>query len=220
MTTYGDMQTRIADELGGRADLAAQIQLAIQTAIARWAAERFYFNELRIANAFSTVQGQEFYGASDYAPLATIAHLDKVTVLVSGNRYTLAPRLAQYLEDVSVNPIVQGQPIDYAYYAEQLRLYPIPDNAYPVSLLGTTRFADLVNTGDSNPWTIDAEALIRCEAKMDLYENTLQQPDLGDRMRMLIHGDPSKPGHRGYLTALKAETTRRAAVGHMRPSYF
>ena len=220
MTTYGDMQARIADELGGRTDLSAQIPLAIQTAIAKWERERFYFNELRAANAFRTAQGQEFYGAADYAPLATIAHLDKVAILVSGNRYTLAPRLAQYLEDVSVNPSVQGQPIDYAYYAEQLRLYPIPDNAYAISLLGTTRFSALVNPGDSNPWTLDAEALIRCEAKMDLYENTLQQPDLADRMRLLIHGDPSKPGHRGYLYALKAETARRAAVGRTRPSYF
>lgn len=220
MTTYGDMQARIADELGGRSDLSSQIQLAIQTAIAKWERERFYFNELRAANAFSTVQGQEFYGATDYAPLATLAHLDKVTVLVSGNRYTLSPRLAQYLEDISVNPIVQGQPVDYAYYAEQLRLYPIPDNAYAISLLGTTRFAALANTGDSNPWTLDAEALIRCEAKTDLYENTLQQPDLADRMRVLIHGDPTRPGHRGYLYALKAETARRAAVSHMRPSYF
>ncbi len=121
---------------------------------------------------------------------------------------------------MSVNPIVQGQPIDYAYYAEQLRLYPIPDNAYAVSLLGTTRFAPLGNAGDSNPWTLDAEALVRCEAKMDLYENTLQQPDMADRMRHLIHGDLSRPGSRGYLYALKAETARRAAVGRTRPSYF
>lgn len=220
MATYGDMQARIADELGGRTDLAVQIQLAIQTAIAKWERERFYFNERRAANAFATAQGQEFYGAADYAPLATMAHLDKVTVLVNGNRYTLAPRLAQYLEDVSVSSTVQGQPIEYAYYAEQLRLYPIPDNAYPVNLLGTTRFAPLANAGDSNAWTLDGEALIRCEAKMDLYENTLQQSDLADRMRLLIHGDPSKPGHRGYHYALKAETARRAAVGRTRPSYF
>lgn len=218
--TYGDLQNRIADELGGRSDLAANIQLAIQTAIAKWERERFYFNEFRAANAFNTAKGQEFYGASDYAPLATIAQLDRVTVLVSGNRYTLNPRTAPYLEDVSVNPSVQGQPTDYAYFAEQLRLYPIPDAAYPVSLLGTTRFAALVNVADSNAWTVDAEALIRCEAKMDLYENTLQAPDLADRMRLLIHGDPGKPGHRGYLTALKAETARRAALGRTRPSYF
>lgn len=220
MTTYADLQARIADELGGRSDLAAQIPLAIQTAIAKWERERFYFNELRAAAAFNTVAGQEFYGSADYAPLATIAHLDKVTILVSGNRYTLAPRLAQYLEDISVNPVVRGQPVEYAYYAEQLRLYPIPDNAYAVSLLGTTRFPALANAGDNNPWTLDAEALIRCEAKTDLYENTLQQPDLADRMRVLIHGDPTKPGHRGYLYALKAETARRGAVGHTRPSYF
>jgi hypothetical protein len=220
MATYGDMQARIADELGGRSDLASQIPLAIQTAIAKWERERFYFNELRTANAFSTVKGQEFYGAADCAALASLAHLDRVTILVAGNRYTLNPRTAQYLEDLSVNPLVQGQPIDYAYYGEQLRLYPIPDGAYPLTMLGTARFAALANAGDANAWTNDAEALIRCEAKMDLYENTLQAPELADRMRLLIHGDPSKPGHRGYVYALKAETARRAAVGHIRGSYF
>ena len=220
MPTYFDLQARVADELGGRADLAAQIQLAIQTAIAKWERERFYFNELRAANAFSTVKGQEFYGAADYAPLATIAHLDRVVILISGNRMALTARSAAYLEDVSINPGVQGQPIDYAYYAEQIRLYPIPDNAYAVTLLGTTRFAPLVNAADSSAWTNDAEALIRCEAKADLYENTLQAPELADRMRLLIHGDPAKPGHRGYLYALKAETARRAASSRLTPSYF
>lgn len=228
MTTYGDMQDRIADELGNRSDLAAEIQLAIQTAIAKWERERFYFNEINYQSSasplFSTSQGQEFYGAStspvSNAVLATLAHIDKVTVLVSGNRYTVAPVTIQYLEDISVNPAVYGMPVQYAYYAEQMRLYPIPDNTYPIGVLGTQRFAALVNTGDENSWTIDAEALIRCEAKADLYDNILQQPDLADRMRLQIHGDPTKPGHRGYLYALKAETARRAAVGHMRPSYF
>ena len=218
--TYGDLQARIADELGGRADLTLQIQLAIQTAIAKWERERFYFNELRAANAFNTVKGQEFYGAADYAPLATIAHLDKVTILIGGNRFALTGRGAGYLEQMSINPAVQGQPADYAYYGEQIRLYPIPDNAYAVTLLGTTRLAGLVNAGDSSAWTNDAEALVRCEAKADLYENTLQAPELADRMRLLIHGDPSKPGHRGYLYALKAETARRAASSRLAPSYF
>ena len=220
MSTYGDMQNRIADELGARSDLTSQIQLAIQTAIAKWERERFYFNEVRTANAFSTVKGQEFYGASDYAPLGTLAHIDKLSILISGNRFALTPRTAQYLEDVSVNSAVQGQPADYAYYGLQLRLYPIPDNAYPINILGTTRLAAISNPNDSNAWTNDAEALIRCEAKMDLYENTLQAPELADRMRLLIHGDISKPGHRGYVYALKAETMRRAASGRTRPTYF
>ena len=220
MGTYFDLQARIADELGGRSDLALPIQLAIQTAIAKWERERFYFNELRVQTALSTVPGQEFYGAADYAPLATMAQIDKVTILIGGNRLALTARTAPYLEQISINAGVRGRPTDYAYYAELLRLYPTPDNAYPVTLLGTTRFPPLVNASDSNAWTNDAEALIRCEAKMDLYENTLQAPELADRMRLLIHGDASKPGHRGYLTALKAETARRAASSRMMPSYF
>ena len=143
-----------------------------------------------------------------------------MSILISGNRFALMPRTAQYLEDVSVNSAVQGQPADYAYYGLQLRLYPIPDNAYPINILGTTRLAAISNPNDSNAWTSDAEALIRCEAKMDLYENTLQAPELADRMRLLIHGDLGKPGHRGYVYALKAETMRRAASGRTRPTYF
>ena len=219
MATYADLQARIADELGQRADLASEIQLAIQSAIAKWERERFYFNELWEVNLFMTASGQEVYGAAAAPLVASLAKIDKVTVLVSGNRYTLTPRTWQYLEDISVNPAVVGQPVDYAYYAEQLRFYPIPDNAYPVTLSGTQRFATLVNPTDANSWTLDAEALIRCEAKLDLYENLLQEPDLADRMRLLIYGNPMNPGERGYLYALKAETTQRRSA-RLRPTYF
>jgi hypothetical protein len=235
MTSYADMQNRIADELGARADLLVPtpgsntalgpIPAAIQTAIARWERQHFYFNELRQANAFTTAQGQEFYGAATApvaaALIASLAQLDKATITVSGNRYTLNPRTNQYLEDVSVNPAVLGQPIDYAYFAEQLRLYPIPDNAYPIALLGTERLPPLVNPGDTNSWMTDAEALIRTEAKLDLYENTLHDAAMADRMRRLIHGDPPVPGARGYLFDLKAETARRIPEGgRIRPTYF
>jgi hypothetical protein len=219
VTTYQDLQNRIADELGDRTDLASQIQLAIQTAIAKWERDRFYFNELRAPNLFSTAAGQEFYSATDNPNIGAMARLDSVTVLVSGNRYTLTARTEKYLEDVSVNPSVTGQPVDYAYFGEQLRLYPIPDNAYPITLSGTQRFAPLVNPGDSNAWTLDAEALIRCEAKIDLYENTLQEPALADRMRILIYGNPMNPNERGYLAALRGETARRT-TGRIRPTYF
>lgn len=225
--TYIDIQNRIADELGGRSDLTSQIQLAIQTAIQKWQRERFYFNEFILAGVsggpFNTVSGQEFYTSSDYAPIATLAHIDKMWALVSGNRYFINPRTSQYIADVSVNPTNTSIPVDYAFFAEQIRFYPIPNNAYPVGLLGTQRLATLVNGGDTNSWVTgaDAEALIRTEAKMDLYENVLQSPDMADRMRLLIHGNPLVPGSRGYLYALRAETQRRIPEGgRIRPTHF
>lgn len=221
-TTYAQMQATIAYELGDRTDLNTQIKAAIQTAIAKWERTRFYFNELNAINAFNTVHGQEYYTSSDYAGIATIAHIDKMWALVSNNRYFLMPRTMQYLDEVSVNPNVAAPSVgvDYAYYAETIRLYPIPDGSYPISIQGTKRFAALNADSDSNVWTCDAEALIRTEAKLDLYLNVIKQPDQAQLMKIQIYGDPSDPSTTGYLNALKGETFTRMAVPFVRGTFF
>lgn len=301
MTTYQDLQNRIADELGQRSDLASEITLAIQTAIQKWEREPFYFNELYNEALLTTVTGQEFYGGPGTEPASTtaaasvasggtslgltnaagfaagqtlqipldngdlwqtalsglsgttatisavpanrsipsgvavqvigdptaatsqlkyqLARIDKLHVLISNNRYPLNPRSWSYLEDVSVNPNVMGLPVDYAYAAGQLRLYPIPNMQYAVTATGTQRLTPLLQAGDENAWTLDAEALIRAEAKMDIYENILQEPQLAQRMKIQIYGDPTEPRDRGYLFPLKAETTARRRA-KIRPSYF
>ena len=220
-TTYGQMQSTIAYELGGRSDLTTQIQTAIQTAIAKWERERFYFNELNDTNGFSTTAGKEFYSASDYTLIGTICHIDKIHALVSNNRYTLEPRTWQYIEDYAVNPSVQASPTgisDYSYYAETLRFYPIPDGAYPITISGTKRLTTLVNSTDFNAWTQDAEALIRCEAKLDLYLNVLKDQEQAASMKAQIYGTDGNSV--GYLGALQGETFKRMAVPKVRPTYF
>src|SRR5579862_6692808 len=149
--TYLTLQQQIADELGDRQDLLSPlsdsslalspIQNAIQSAIAKWEREPFYFNQAIVQTplagpyAAATAAGQEYYGAattpSSYAALATIAKIRKLWVLIGANRYTLTERTSQYLDDVSVNPAVTGEPVDWSYAAGLLRLYPIPNGAYP-----------------------------------------------------------------------------------------
>lgn len=222
-TTFGQMQTTIASEVGGRSDLATQIQNSIQTAIAKWERERFYFNEVNDTNGFSTTSGKEFYTASDYALIGSMVHIDKIHALVSNNRYTLEPRTWQYIEDYAVNPTVQAPPTgisDYAYYGETLRFYPIPDGAYPITLSGTKRLTALALTSDANAWTQDAEALIRTEAKLDLYLNVIKDADQAGLMKIQIYGDPSDPRTVGYLDALQGETFKRQAVPKVRATYF
>src|SRR5690348_18369781 len=105
--TYGDMQNKIADELGGRSDLntnqsglsSTPIQMAIQSAIRKWEREPFYFTQTRTTGAFSTVALQEFYTASDWSAIPTVATIDKLSILISGNRYFMWPRTAQYMEE-------------------------------------------------------------------------------------------------------------------------
>lgn len=218
-TTFGDLCNRIADELGGRTDLLtastgltdSPIQLAILDAVSLWDGERFYFNEYRTTGAFSTVAGQEFYTSSDWADIATIGHIDKLSVLISGNRYFMWPRTEEYMEDISINPSWRGQPVDYAYYNFQLRFYPIPDNAYPVNVLGTKSFAALSSNSDSNVWTTEAEAMIRATAKMYLYRDTLQDDGRAQAMANAMQGEYS---------SLKGNTFRKAATTRMKPTMF
>lgn len=227
--TYIGFQNQIAWELGQRTDLLtvpagsnlilSPIQQAIQSAIAKWEREHFYFNEVEDINGFSTVQGQEFYTSADYAPIGTNIHLDKIWVLISSNRYSLNPRTEQYLSDTSLNPSVQGQPIDYALYARTLRLYPIPDGAYPVTFEGTKRFAMLSADTDTNVWLQDAADLIKAEAKLDLLTHTLKRADQAKIQKNAIYGDPDDPRDHGYLYALQSENVQRTP-GKMRANYF
>lgn len=230
--SYVQMQNQIAYELGQRTDLLTNavsgtllspIQQAIQNAIAKWEREHFYFNEIGSKTpgaTFNTVNKQEFYTSADWPLLATQPHIDKIWVLISGNRYTLNPRNEQYLSDTSVNPVVTGQPVDYALQAETLRLYPIPNGAYSITCEGTQRFATLTNPSDTNAWLQDGADLIKAESKLDLYTHVLKKPDKALEMKKAIYGDPMMPNDVGYLYAISSETTQRAAVGKMRARYF
>lgn len=219
MSTYSDLYYQIADELGQRTDLLAAvapqtlspIQLAILAAIRFHQDDRYYFNEYRTTGAFSTVIGQEFYTASDWADIATIQHIDKLSVLISGNRYFMVGRTEQYMEDISMNPSWQGQPVDYSYYNFQLRFYPIPDGGYPVNVLGTKEFAELNGASDENAWTNEGFDLIRLRAKQFLYRDTILDDIKAASMERAADQNSSQ---------LKGGTFKKSATLKFQPTYF
>ncbi len=224
-TTYLVLQSQIADELGGRTELLSAmsgsgltlspIKNAIQSAIAKWERERFYFNEVynSAAPLFTTVAGQELYTTSDAAGIASAPQIDELRALISGTRVVLSRRSWGELEDASTNPSQRGQPSDWAYFGQQIRLYPIPDTAYQIAASRVQRLTALSADGDSNIWTQDGFDLIRCEAKLILAQEVLHDAEMAARMMAQIYGP------RGYLYMLKAETARRAKSG-IKPSQF
>lgn len=240
--TYLQLQQAIADELGDRQDLMSPlgdsglslspIQNAIQSAIALWEREPFYFNEAYNEGDFTLSPGQEFYGPTTEPVAVTafenIGKITKVRVLINSNRYTLNARTPQYIEDISVNPAVQSEfPIDFSYFGGQMRFYPIPDQAIPVTLMDNQRLGALVEPTDSNAWTTEAYDLIRSQAKLILAREVLNDDNLVTRMETAIYGMSSAggswgrvPSQRGYYYALKAESTRRGGGGTIRPTYF
>ena len=102
-------------------------------------------------------------------------------------------------------------PTDWAYVAEQLRFYPIPAAAYGIIISGTYRWPTLVNPLDSNPWTNDAEELIRLHAKGILFEHI--ERDAGMAQVCMR-------GAMNALADLQAETTQRGPETSIRVRSF
>lgn len=226
--TYIELQTHIADDLGDRSDLLqsllstntnSPIKRAVQSAIAKWERTPFYFNESYDTAFFTTVAGQETYTSSDTTKISTLADITQLHITIGGTRQRLIRRNWQEIDEISDNPSARGQPTDYAYAAEQIRLYSIPDGAYVIAALYTKRFTALSADSDTNVWTQDAYDLIRCEAQLTMALGILKDPELAQRMKVAIYGDPMHPRDRGYLGALKAEGSRRGR-GRIRVSQF
>lgn len=227
--TYITLQRQIADELGNRTDLLdplsdsgltlSPIENAIASAIAKWEREPFYFNEVYTQPLFTTVASQELYTTTDAAAIATAPDLYVLHALIASNRHVLERRNWEYIEELSISPTNTGQPTDWAYFAQQIRLYPIPDGAYPIRATRLQRVAALSADADTNVWTQDAFDLIRSEAKLILATETLHDEAIARACKIAIYGDPAVPRDRGYLGALWAETTRRTR-SRIRPTQF
>lgn len=226
--TYLQLQRQIADELGGRQDLLvpladssltlSPIQNAVQTAIAKWEHEPFYFTELYSQGAFDTVPGQEFYTTTDVPAFASLPYIQQVRVLINNNRYTVDAFPWEYLEEISVGSFVQsGFPFHFAYFAGTMRFYPIPNAVTPVTIMANTRLSPLILDDDANAWTTEGYDLIRCEAKLVLANEVLFDDDIARRMVGAIYGVPGAPG---YLYGLRAETSRRASGHRIIPTRF
>jgi len=190
MTTFLIMQTRITDEIV-RDDLASQIKNAINTAITTWEGIRFSFNEATYLQ--TTAHGIEFYpfggggsltyrdGTTALGTGETMLEIDSITATVNNTFYPLTPRTKQWFDRNSA-PASQymGQPDSYAVYADgTLRLFPVPDATYSLTIYGMRRLppSPLTLDTDTNSWMTEGEALIRQQAKYIIYRDVVRDPD-------------------------------------------
>ena len=206
--TYGDLQTRIADELS-RTDLTSQIQLAIQSAIKFYERDRFYFNESN-GITFNTVAGQEEYTSTDNSDIPNLQNIDDVRITISsGNVYTLKHKTWDYLEDTSMSSNQdRGLPTSFAYYSRKMRLYPIPDNIYAIRITAVKALPVLSATTDANDWMTEGEDLIRSRAKWELYTHVIRDFDMAKACAdseaislQKLRGATAVRGSSGYVSA-------------------
>jgi len=197
VSDYGSMQARIADDFVNESITTAQIKNAIQSAIAFYQRRRFYFNETM--TTFSTVGGQEYYTSTDLPDLPNIVQI----VTLQGNlNGVLIPLRAVDFKQINYDQYgtFQGFPRAFAVYQEQIRLFPIPDQAYAMTIAYVDKFNVLSADTDTNAWMTEAEELIRQSAKRRLALDILHADDLAQRCGIL---------EKEALDDLNAETRRR-----------
>jgi hypothetical protein len=216
MTTYADMYNRIGDEIQD-ATLTTQVQRAIQDAIGGFEHNRFYFNTARAS--FATVANQEYYGAADFADIPRLIEI--ISMMATINAVDFPLQAEDYRQmDRAQNSYYKGPPRTYAYYGEQIRLYPIPDQAYPLRMSYHYRLTPLVNAGDTNAWMTDAEMLIRQTAKGLLAIDVLQEPNIAAGAQILadkaLAGLQMETRKRRSNDTLKTQLPRRWHYGDVR----
>jgi hypothetical protein len=214
MSDYGTMQTRIANELN-RTDLSSEIQDSIQSAIKYYEGNRFWFNE-SIRTTTTTADDEFVDEPSD------LVEIDSLTITISTIKVPLLKRTYQYLEDLEVSTTLTGIPREFALYNKQIRLYPIPDDSYTLTLSGAKRLTSLSATGDTNDWMTTGEELIRSRAVADIRANVLRdQQSIQEQMNFSQYPNGFLCAReKGAFYRLKSESAQRETVGRLRPTFF
>lgn len=214
MSTYLDLQNRIADELD-RSDLTSQIQLAINSAVSFYARKNFFGTESSFT--FSTVVGQEYYTAVDNPAIASSPYLDELNININTGRIQMTRESFEWIDAISFLPTATGQPYYWAYRAQQIRFYPIPSQVYVVTAYNTPRLGLLSDPQTSNFWTdtdAGAECLIRTRAKLYLLLNVIRASDMEAEVTLLRGQELDE------RSALFGETASRKSTGVLAPVSF
>jgi hypothetical protein len=183
VTTYGDLKTRIANEIGRTTDpdIDAAVVNAIADAIKYYSATPFWF--LETSQDIANISGTASYSLpSDYRAMVSVSQSDDTA---GEDLIPLMPiQYARYRDLVSTATTTTGRPYYYALYGETILLYPTP-NAVRYTRVYYTREIEALSSDDgTNAWTTHAEPLIRTRAKIDLFINYIRDAS-GDEVQRL-----------------------------------
>jgi hypothetical protein len=178
MTTYAEMQTRIADEFVNEAITSDQIQNAIKSAIKHYEREPFWFNQT--TSTFSTVAAQELYTSVDLADIANIIRIDSMQLTSGSTKVRLRGVDNRHIDDLQ-DGSVTGEPELYSRYSNKIRLYPVPSAVYTIQIDHVYKLAVLSDDSDTNAWTDECEEMIRQASKRILAADILHADDMARR---------------------------------------
>lgn len=208
--TQGYMKDKIADQIN-RTDLTTQIAECISDAIKFYQPHRFIFSEGR-DTTLSTVANQEFYTSTDDPLIGTLYAFDYITITIGTAKFDLPRYQPEDIEVLTQSGTQMGQPQCYSYYNYQLRLYPVPNTVYPLTIAAHQLIAaPAADTTTGNNWMTDAEKLIRCRARYELALNyTFDEKEMQFMTAAVTEA----------YDELKARTNQLAGTGEVRPTRF
>ena len=173
MTTFLRLQdviaseTRFVDRAADlKADEVSQIRLHINEAIKAHQKDAFWFNQQLWER--NTEAAKEFYAL----PLEYVAGL---TVSIATPRRKLRSISNDTME--GWEPRENAMPTHFALFANQYRLFPIPDAVYVLRLWGVRSYEPLAADDDTNPWLQNAFELIREAAKARVFYSMLHDQE-------------------------------------------
>jgi hypothetical protein len=200
------LKTRIASELH-RSDLTTPIASAITSAISFYDTQRLAWNELQAS--FSTVAQQESYTTSIIP--TDIGEVDTLRITVNGRLVVLDPENFTRLQAISTTSASYGQPRMWAWYAQTIFLYPVPDAVYSILISYQQKLS--APTGDSDDttvWTNQAEALIRHRTKKLLCRDVLRDSN---------GFQAAQDAENEELANLKRDSLQLQDVGGLQPNW-
>jgi hypothetical protein len=166
MSTLADMLAEMASDMERSDDAAFRSKIA--AAIRHYQPTRFFFNESR-STVFNAAIGADFY---DWAAIGNEFYaIDGVFVTDTGGN-VLEVRRCDYreLELIIDSTSSQNTPTIFASIGGGLRVYPVPNDVYPVRVTGHIKApAPASDDETGNPWMAEAYDLIMSRAKAELY---------------------------------------------------
>ena len=211
------MRERIADELN-RSDLTAEIDRQINSAVRHYESTRMRWNEVRDWVVATTVPGVRYYSlTSDFL------RFDSLKIVSSGNYVDLRPRTWKSIEDRDSQVTAsQGVPSDYVVYADQLRIFPVPDAS--MTLVGSyvqRATTTTLTASSSGGWLAftGGEELIRARAVAGVRVDRLRQPQaLAEMAQLAAQGKTALSIKEGIAhAALIDERNDALASGFIEP---
>jgi hypothetical protein len=207
MANFGDLKAQIASDLR-RSNIPSEIAAAILDSIRDYDTERFYFNETAIY-ALTTAAGVDEYSITPQSPIQEFIRIDTVRAQVGNTWYALARVTPDEIEEL-FSVATSGQPFEWAIHGNRLRLFPTPNAAFPIKILGHYRLTPLVNDIDTNNWTNEGKSLVRYCALKRLFAYPVRDTTQAQMAESMEQRE---------LDYLRRETDRRARSGRMKAYY-